>query len=109
MKVSELTLEQLDYWVARAKGIDVFYPKGGNELSYLPAPSLPARRWNPTRFWSQGGPLIEEAKIDLNWDTEGTRQWSASCDPDILTQGSSALEAAMRAYIVARLGAEVGE
>ncbi|MDD3519404.1 MAG: DUF2591 family protein [Chromatiales bacterium] len=107
MQVSELSADQLDYWVARARGIDTYYPEGSNELTYVAAPSLPPRRWCPTRFWSQGGPIIEEARIDLNWDTEGHKQWSASMEPDVLAQGNTPLEAAMRAFVMARMGTDV--
>lgn len=107
MKFSSLSLDQIDYWVARARGIDVYYPKGSDVLTYVAAPSLPPRKWNPTRFWSQGGPIIEEARIDLNWDTEGDRAWSASIEPDVLAEGESVLEAAMRAYVISRFGEEV--
>lgn len=109
MRVAELSLEQLDYWVARARGIDVYYPEDSDVLTYDPAPTLPGRKWNPTKFWSQGGPIIEESKIDLNWDTEGTREWSASVDPDVLAQGTTVLEAAMRAFVTAKFGDEVDQ
>lgn len=108
MKVSELTLDQLDYWVARARGIEVWYPKDANHLVYVANPKLPPRKWSPTRFWSQGGPILEEARTDLNWNTEGNELWSASVEPDVLTQGATVLEAAMRAYVVSRFGPEVG-
>jgi hypothetical protein len=108
MKVSDLSLDQLDYWVARARNINAWYPEGTHDLMYVAAANLPPRRWQPTRFWSQGGPLIEEAHIDLNWDVEGTSQWSASLEPDILAHGATVLEAAMRAYVHKAFGPEVG-
>ncbi len=108
MKVAELTLDQLDYWVARANGITVFEPAVGQGLHYQPNPQLGPRRWTPSRFWSQGGPILEEAHVDLNWNTEGTQEWSASLDPDILMHGASPLEAAMRAVVASRFGLEVG-
>ncbi|MCK9532122.1 MAG: DUF2591 domain-containing protein [Gammaproteobacteria bacterium] len=108
MKVSDLTLDQLDYWVARARRINAWYPEGANELVYVAGPNVPPRKWKPTRYWSQGGPLIEEARIDINWDVEGTGEWSASVEPDILLRGATALEAAMRAYVCKVFGPEVG-
>jgi hypothetical protein len=108
MKVSELTSDQIDYWVAKARQVNAWYPEGGNELFYVAAANVPPRKWKPTRYWSQGGPLIEEARIDLNWDVEGTGEWSASIDPDILARGATALEAAMRAYVQKAFGPEVG-
>jgi hypothetical protein len=103
MRVAELTLAELDAWVARARGLNT-WPGENGDVMYVPSPRLPPRKWSPTRLWSQGGPIIEEAHIDLNWDTEGTQQWSASIEPDVLVDGRSILEAAMRAYVIARFG-----
>jgi hypothetical protein len=105
MQAAHISGDQLDYWVAKARGIPAFREAG--ELRYSPGANLPPRKWNPTRYWSQGGPIIEEQKIDLNWDTEGTLEWSASIDPDVLAQGGSVLEAAMRAYVISVFGAEL--
>ena len=82
MQTDQLSGDQLDYWVARARGLELMQ-QNGNWL-YHPGHNLPPRQWQPTRYWSQGGPIIEELKIDLNWDTEGTQEWSASIEPDIL-------------------------
>lgn len=106
MKVSELTEHQLDQWVAHTRELEIFTAEDGLWY-YHPGHNLPPRRWNPTRYWSQGGPLIEQYHIDLNWDTEGSQQWSASIDPDILAEGTTALEAAMRACVTMRFGEEV--
>ena len=109
MKVNELRAEQLDYWVAKAKGLEVFYPEGSDAPHYLPNPQVGPRTRAPSRFWSQAGPIIEEEKIDLNWEWEGLTEWTASLAPDINAQGSTVLEAAMRAYVTAKLGEEVTE
>ena len=106
MLVSELTAEQLDHWVSRAQGLETFNGEDGH-LYYPPGHELPPRRWNPSRFWSQGGPIIEENRIDLNWDTEGTHEWSASIDPDVLAHGKSVLETAMRAFVTLKFGEQV--
>ena len=108
MNVNNLTHEQLDYWVARAKNIALSPQPGGNGYLYSPHPDMAARRWAPSRYWSQGGPIIEETHIDLIWDWETTSQWSASLEPDINTQGKTALEAAMKAFIISQLGEDVG-
>lgn len=106
MQVSELSLDQLDLWAARASGVTTHYNVDG-ELCYDPGHHLPPRRWAPTRYWSQAGPLIETLHIDLNWDTEGTQEWSASVEPDVLAHGQSPLEAAMRAVVIGHFGIEV--
>ncbi len=106
MHISQLPLSELDLWVARARKLETF--RGGDgALYYRPGHNLPPRKWNPTRYWSQGGPLIEERHIDLNWDTEGDQRWSASIEPDILIHGDSVLEAAMRAVVAARFGEQL--
>ena len=109
MKVTELPADRLDLWVAKARGIETFVPQEDDALHYVANPALPPRKWNPTRFWSQGGPLIEEFHIDLNWDTEGGGHWAASMDPDILAEGETVLLAAMRAYVISCFGEEVEE
>jgi len=107
MNVSELTLEQLDYWVAKARKLQLIPAEGETGFNYIAHHSLPPRRWAPTKLWSQGGPIIEEAKIDLNCDWEKTGEWSASMEPDINAQGSTALEAAMRTYVTASFGENI--
>lgn len=102
-KASELCSVKLDILVAEAIGIDVFYPDNHNKLSYEPRPGMSPREWAPSRFWSQGGPLIEQHKIDLNWSWEETGEWTASIEPDINVQGKTVLEAAMRALICLKL------
>lgn len=106
MKVSELQDDELNHWVARGKELTLQQGEDGHWY-YLPGHKLPPRRWHPIGYWSQGGPLIEQYHIDLNWDTEGGQEWSASIDPDILTQGKTVLEAAMRAYVILMFGEEV--
>lgn len=102
-----MSLAQLDYWVARAQNLSVTVAQGADGLLYTPHPSLAPRQWAPTRYWSQGGPIIEQAHIDLNWDWEHSREWTASLEPDINAQGKSVLEAAMRAYVIAKLGENI--
>ena len=101
--INNITNVKLDILVAEAIGVDVFYPDNHNKLSYVARPGMIPREWAPTRFWSQGGPLIEQHKIDLNWDWEETSEWTASIEPDINVQGASVLEAAMRALVCLKL------
>lgn len=107
MKVTSLTQDQLDFWVAKARSIELSAAPDGKGYLYIPHPSIAPRQWAPTRLWSQGGPIIEEAKIDLNWDWEESAEWTASIEPDINTQGKTVLEAAMSAYVISKLGEEV--
>lgn len=107
MKSGELNGEQLDYWVAKALGIETVRADDGT-LRYTPHPSLPNQRWRPSSFWSQGGPIIEKHKIELNWEWEGNDAWTATMPPETSVDGETALEAAMRAIVENRLGSNVG-
>jgi hypothetical protein len=102
-----MKLAQLDYWVAKAQNIQITDAPSGAGLLYTPHPTLAPRQWAPSRYWSQGGPIIEAEHIDLNWDWENSQEWTASMEPDINAQGKSVLEAAMRTYVIAKLGENV--
>ena len=108
MKINELALEQLDYWVAKALGISLMSNPDDKGFLYQPHRAVAPRRWAPTRYWSQGGPIIEEARIDLNWDWEQCGEWTASLEPDINAQGATILQAAMRAYVISVFGDDIG-
>ncbi len=101
--INHLSRVKLDILVAEALAIEVFYPDEQDKLCYIPRAGMIAREWSPSRFWSQGGPLIEQYKIDLNWAWEEMQEWTASIEPDINIQGSSVLEAAMRALVCLKL------
>lgn len=101
--INQLSSAKLDILVAEAIGMDVFYPENHTKLCYIPIPGMAPREWAPSRFWSQGGPLIEQHKIDLNWGWEEMCEWTASIEPDINIQGSTVLEAAMRALVCLKL------
>lgn len=124
-KVSELTGAELDYWVAKAAGMD---RENGWGLAWISSgnpdrPSKPrcnvahkdwdgAKVWAPSRNWSQGGPIIEREKIDLEYRPR-MKQWFAIFQPNehILARewGDTALIAAMRAYVASKYGQEVGD
>ncbi|NOQ80363.1 MAG: DUF2591 domain-containing protein [Gammaproteobacteria bacterium] len=102
--INHLSSVKLDILVAEAIGIDVFYPDNhNNKLSYVARAGMAPREWAPSRFWSQGGPLIEQHKIDLNWGWEEMAEWTASIEPNINIQGTTVLEAAMRALVCLKL------
>jgi hypothetical protein len=64
--------------------------------------------------WSQGGPIIEREKIDLQcWDAH-SMPWKASMDGDTdagialyVEYGPTPLIAAMRCYVASKLGDEI--
>lgn len=106
MKTSELQGAELDYWVARAMGaapesLSVDDGEGGK---YQPLCRMGSRPFSPSCDWSQAGPIIERERIDINTTVYG---WEAFCDVNDKQSGSTALQAAMRAYVYDKFGDEV--
>lgn len=101
VKVSELTGPALDWTVAGAEGnYSIFYDCGYGEI------------WAPSTDWAQGGPIIEREKIELRyhdvivagiWYRDGIG--SDECSHKAI--GPTPLIAAMRCYVVSKLGEEV--
>lgn len=123
MKTSELTGALLDYWVAKAIGLQPILIEGAAvslvgaacDIGFL-GPNA-EKAWRPSVDWSQGGPLIERERIWLS-DGEGTYEkyvWVASCPPHVdfsngrglVQEGPTPLIAAMRAYVASKFGKEV--
>lgn len=130
IKVSEATPIQLDWLVAKCNGTIAMRCGAGPSayLAYIPKRST-YKRWEPTRNWKQGGPLIEREKISLefmdNFETwsasivreDGQDRESYSDDQDresytveqesFVGYGPTPLIAAMRCYCCAKLGDEI--
>lgn len=127
-KVADLEGAELDYWVARALGLDAEIaphpvvrginacvvnwddgPLGVNPIQY-----------EPHRDWREGGPIIERLDFDLLHDPEGSRfagvgQRGASLflpsrPGEVVTVdylGPTYLIAAMRCVVASKFGEEV--
>ena len=54
--------------------------------------------------WAQGGPIIEREKIDLNCWAFHSVPWKAGIDGEFEAVGPTPLIAAMRCYVVSKLG-----
>lgn len=116
MRVQDLTGVQLDWAVAKAEGD--LYPRGdvmvleGKLFSIEPGEyEIPDiwRKYNPTDSWHLAGPIIERERISI-------RQWTnvpivhaymPQDDAPWASDGTSPLIAAMRVYVMAKLGDEV--
>ena len=115
MKTSELQGAALDWAVAQAEGnVRLQYDNRegliiNNVLGWIP--------YRPSVAWQQGGPIIEREGISVAADTTGMFEgftWFATAD-DILVdpedavgvRGPTPLIAAMRCYVVSKLGDEV--
>lgn len=119
MKVADLAGPLLDYWVARARGLESLRTSeretqvldrrlgfgGGTWVEYCPSGD-----------WAIGGPIIEREQFgefeSLNdgWGAgiyEGPGRGEGKCIA--YQSGPNILVAAMRAYVASKFGEEVGE
>jgi len=92
----------LDYWVAKAQGLDVDVQNGQVIAGAAPNHYVFA----PSMNWAQAGPIIEREQIDLvcdfgRWMAMHVRRKDYS-RPDV-----SPLVAAMRAYLMWEYGDEL--
>ncbi|ABO60555.1 DUF2591 domain-containing protein (plasmid) [Burkholderia vietnamiensis] len=99
MKVSEMSGASLNYWVARAEGVD-------HAIA-----TRDAMNYRPSEVWSQGGPIIDRERITVNAWQDGSGEWTADVEratgPIAAYGGKTALIAAMRAYVASKFGEEV--
>ena len=91
MKINELTGAALDWEVAQCEGVSVRNGFDDNCPEY-------------SINWSQGGPIIEREKIELEWHGN---YWLAQIRADEEWYGPTPLIAAMRCYVAYKLGDEV--
>jgi hypothetical protein len=113
IKVSEATNTQLDWLVAHSAELVVIQVKNGH--TYVPKyPTIGGQRFTPTTDWSQGGPILSEARISRTIDHSGlwiaywtdgygegddAKKWM-QCD-------RSELVAGLRCFVASKLGDEV--
>jgi len=102
-KTADLTGALLDAAVALAEGLTI--REDGSAGA--------AQHYSPSTRWVNGGPIIEREQIELFSPRAAPsyNRWEARYSPpgDIVRvyAGPTALIAAMRAYVAAKLGAEV--
>lgn len=133
IKVSELNLPELDYWVAKAGELPIENSKAyphcvvvrpkdhlTRQLGYIRRDGKSfdgiQHAYSPSTDWSQGGPIIERERISTEyWVTELTDRtgepWQAypHIDNPIYTWGATSLIAAMRAYVASKFGETVDD
>lgn len=101
MRTSDLSGAALDYAVAKAEGIvESFFLQfyeGDVEVNEPP-------EFHYSTDWALGGPIIEREKIALHFD--GDSPWVAECGWN-RCNGATPLIAAMRYYVLSKLGDEV--
>lgn len=115
MKVSNLQSAELDFWVAKAEGLQpkIFLAFGQSTGCTVDE----TKAYQPSTDWALGGPIIERKAVELSYNyAPGGWQlgspWMATIrTPDGLNDatafGRSALIAAMRAYVASKFGDEV--
>lgn len=113
IKTSELTGAALDWAVAiAAKMTAEIQPAGkcGRPLYVLAAEQgYTPWIWNPSESWHQGGPIIERERISIRqWtNVPVVHSYMPQDDAPWSEDGTSPLIAAMRCYVVSKLGDEV--
>ena len=119
MKTSELIGLPLDWAVFKAghKGAELHYfvddPfKKEPWLLINGLCEMPLHGYTPTADWHQGGSIIEKHGIHLEWSESHEHwlaySWDRFSNPNHhMTDGDTALIAAMRCYVASKLGDEV--
>jgi hypothetical protein len=110
IKTSELTGAALDWAVAKAKGIELSNGYYNRLLvdGRMSAGQKMLTPYNPSTDWSQGGPIIEREKIELESAGHGgNMEWLALIEADNEFYGPTPLIAAMRCYVASKMGDEV--
>ena len=109
LKTSELQGAALDWAVAKCEGmLEVIHDTTSEELWYYDREAGSDKHFWPTTDWSQGGPIIEREGINLvRLESARWEAWPDVGMNDQYCQGPTPLIAAMRCYVVNKLGDEV--
>ena len=112
VKVSELTGAALDWAVAKLEGKEIYLD--GETPGFMCLGEMSLYRFSPTKYWAQGGPIIEWERIDLLGMVHGAGgPWTAAVPRKNhvgwrhLAEGPTPLIAAMRCYVASKLGEEI--
>jgi Protein of unknown function (DUF2591) len=111
-KVAELEGALLDAAAAKAEGYFGGVTRSGRPIWLTDLGSIPQDKFRPSSDSAYGFPIIEREGINLfDYFVEGVRYWGAhmhgQAPADAVGVATSALVAAMRTWVVARLGAEI--
>jgi hypothetical protein len=109
MKTSELTGATLDWAVAKCEGWETVTAKDntGEHLWLMKGDKdMNPKHCRYSTNWAQGGPIIEREKIQIKENGHG--HWFAKkFIKDGWVRGTTPLIAAMRCYVLSKLGADV--
>ncbi|AEI71188.1 hypothetical protein [EBPR siphovirus 1] len=103
MRTSELTGAALDWAVAKCEGMSRLDERVTSE-----GVSWAGDFFQPSKHWSEGGPIIERERISTEWSS----LWNCWTARDLRNAafsftGPTPLIAAMRCFVASRLGEEV--
>ena len=109
IKTADLIGPALDWMVAVAEGATriQLYEYSGRRMIRVSLPEGIHAPWEPSRYWGQGGPIIEREWIELGAYHD---QWLAVFhgeDGSTDQYGPTPLIAAMRCFVASRLNDEV--
>lgn len=111
MKVSELTGALLDFWVARAEGLEPYIRPSGHGPVYCWVRrdgEDVAHVFMPNLSLSDAGPIIEREQIALGKNGAlGTLHAYEAGEDTAIQYGPTPLIAAMRAYVASKFGDEL--
>lgn len=116
-KTSELTGALLDAAVAKAEGLPYELRQFTNESDGSPVMvcTVFSQHYIPSTDWADGGPIIDREKVAVS-PSSSKDQWEAGViksyghegpEAEQWMYGPTPLIAAMRAYVVSKLGDEV--
>ena len=118
VKTADLIDLHLDWAVAECLGATriQLYEYSGRRMIRVSLPEGIHAPWEPSRYWGQGGPIIDQELISVaHDDDEG--EWEAcqraqlqsmfGFNGDNYSTGPTPLVAAMRCFVASQLGDEV--
>lgn len=116
MKTAELTGAILDYWVAKAEGLNPYFDAWIEDELYAEWQGR-CDPYHPSKYWEQAGPIIDRERICISYmpsDAEpDIPRWYANPHSSVDHKGgcsrvgATALEAAMRCRVASKYGDEV--
>lgn len=112
MNTAELTGAELDYWVAKAEGLEPVagrdFPSGAFSWQPTVGTGLNSKDLRFSASWAIGGLIIEREVLNITAGGSESR-WKAWSGKGISAAfvGDTALTAAMRAYVAKKFGNEV--
>ena len=113
IKTVELTGAALDWAVAKCEGMNLrhFSQQYGCYRDHQcedDIPSVPGYAWKPSTDWSQGGPIIDRAGINLTTGMTKFDWWAVQdSGAGFKANGPTPLIAAMRCYVASKLSDEI--